>query len=642
MTPNRLGVRPLTGLTARLFHAAAWRIRKLAGDRRVDDLLVRLARRWRPVLRKPVFIGIAGSGGKTTAKDLLHGILSGALNGVASPGTLNVPPEVAKTVLRVRPNQAYCIAELSEHLPGVMDANLVLFQPGIAIVTVVKDDHLAAFESRDALAAEIAKLVHHLPATGTAVLNADDPQVLAMAAQCNAKVLTYGLAPEADVRAEDVGAVWPDRLQMTLVYRDQRVRVQTQLCGAHWLPSVLGAVGGALASGLTLAECAKGLESVAPFEGRMQPVTTPEGVTFIRDDFKAPLWTLDACFEFMKAAKARRKIIVIGELQEVGPRKGEKYAKAARRAQEIADVSIFIGPWASNALKAGKPGQESALRVFSHVRDAAAFIDLITGNGDLVLLKGANKQDHLLRIVLARNDDVTCWRDDCQRNEFCTACPDRMRPCGPAAVAQPMTDLHTSAFDPANGAQKNTVQATVLIGLGNPGPQFANTPHNVGRALVDALASSNNLAWEETPEGWLARGQLGGQPVCLVKIRSAMNLTGAGLRQLAQRLPFTPAQCVLVFDDLDLPLGAVRVRERGSAGGHKGVASILEAFQTDAFRRLKIGVAPKDKTVSRAAYVLEAFDTADQLEVEKALGLAAAKVGELLARARQDQVNVPS
>ena len=184
------------------------------------------------------------------------------------------------------------------------------------------------------------------------------------------------------------------------------------------------------------------------------------------------------------------------------------------------------------------------------------------------------------------------------------------------------------------GAQTSADQASVLIGLGNPGPQYANTPHNVGYAVVDALAAANGLAWEETPEGWLTRGQIADKPVCLVKIHSAMNLTGNGLKQLSQRLPFTPAQCVLLFDDLDLPLGAVRLRERGSAGGHKGVASILEAFQTDAFRRLKVGVAPKDKSVRRADYVLEPFDAADRIAVEKALVLAAAKVGELLAGAQ--------
>ena len=96
------------------------------------------------------------------------------------------------------------------------------------------------------------------------------------------------------------------------------------MCGTHWIPSVLGAIGGGLAAGMTLDECAKGIASVAPFDGRMQPVDTPEGVTFIRDDYKAPLWTVDACFEFMKVARAQRKIIVIGELQDIASQKGAK------------------------------------------------------------------------------------------------------------------------------------------------------------------------------------------------------------------------------------------------------------------------------------------------------------------------------
>lgn len=90
------------------------------------------------------------------------------------------------------------------------------------------------------------------------------------------------------------------------------------------------AVGGGLATGMTLAQCAEGIASVAPFDGRMQPVTTPDGVTFIRDDFKAPLWTLDACLEFMKTAQAKRKIIVIGTLSDYGIRvyKSRKFAES--------------------------------------------------------------------------------------------------------------------------------------------------------------------------------------------------------------------------------------------------------------------------------------------------------------------------
>lgn len=625
-------------LLQRAIEAIAWRIRHLVGDRRLDDALIRWRRLWRPFVASPAFVGIAGSGGKTSAKELLHGILSAHQRGTANPGTMNVLPEVAKTVLRVRPWHQYCIGELSEHQAGVMNANMGLFQPRLGIVTVVREVHLAAFETREALAAEIAKLPLGLPASGTAVLNADDPQVLAMAAQCRAKVITYGVSAVADLRADAVSSAWPERLRMTLHYQGAQAAVQTQLVGTHWLPSVLGAVGGGLAAGLSLQDCAQGLAAVPPFEGRMQPVTTPQGVTFIRDDFKAPLWTLEACFDFMRNATAKRKIIVIGELQEVGARKGDKVARAAQQALEVADVVVFVGPWASNALKVRQPLGNRVLKVFVHVRDAVEFVHADLQRGDLVLLKGANKQDHLQRMVLAATSDIACWRDDCQRNAFCSACPQRMAPSGPPLLAVPLNLVASQReqVSDAGGGERDLAviepdnQRQYIVGMGNPGAQFDNTPHNLGYAAVDAFAQAWQLAWQRVPEGWLALGQVQAHPVALVKIDSVMNLTGARLKQLADRLEFTPAQCILVFDDLDLPLGAVRARTRGSAGGHRGVASILEAFQTDAIRRVKLGVAASEPGVNRVAYVLRVFDANARPLVIQSLTDASAHVERLL------------
>jgi len=412
----------------RVRDALAWRIRHFAGDQRVDRLMVGIARRWRPMLRKPVFIGITGSAGKTTGKELLAGILTHRLRGVASPATLNVLPELAKTILRVRRAHDFCVAELSEGRPGAMARAVALLRPNVGIVTVVGDDHWIYYESRGAIAAEIGSLVTSLPSTGTAVLNADDELVLAMAAKCTAKVLTYGVSPRADLRAEDISSVWPDRLQLTLVRGAERVRLHTQLCGSHWIPSVLGAVGGGLASGLSLEECAEGIANIAPFQGRMQPVTTPDGVTFIRDDFKAPLWTVDACFDFMHTARARRKIIVIGALSLYDPPAEDKYCKLAMRAQEIADIAVVVGPGSTSVLAKCKPARAESLRAFRHVHDAAEYLKSTVLAGDLVLLKGTNKQDHLLRIIMARNDAIRCWRDDCALNSFCDVCPHRNKP----------------------------------------------------------------------------------------------------------------------------------------------------------------------------------------------------------------------
>ncbi|MEN6585486.1 MAG: aminoacyl-tRNA hydrolase [Sulfuricella sp.] len=583
------------------------------------------------MLKKPVFIGITGSAGKTTTKELLLGMLSHKGKVIGNSESLNKVEEVAKTILSVRPTHDFCVSELGADKPDSLSESLVMLQPGIGIVTLIADDHLGEFSSRDAIAQEKGKLVASLPATGTAVLNADDELVCVMAKNCAASVITYGVSANADIRAENISAVWPDRLELTLVRGAERKKVQTQLCGSHWASSALAAIGGGLAAGMTLDECVEGIASVAPFDGRMQPVTTPDGVTFIRDDFKAPLWTMDACFGFMKAARAKRKIIVIGELSSVGPKKELKYAKTAKLAQKIADVTIFVGPWASGALKARKPGEENALRVFCHVRDAADYVNSITREGDLVLLKGTNKQDHLLRIIMARTGEIACWRDDCKRDSFCNQCLDRTKPCGAPASAPAITATDTALQVPPSDLYTVAPNEQVIIGLGNPGAEYVGTPHNIGYEVVDQLASSLGLSWDDAPEARIARGWAQGRSVCLVKIQMAMNLTGTGLKRLSANMAFGPEQCILVYDDLNMPLGSVRTRLSGSAGGHRGIASILEAFQTDAFRRVKVGVGQTGTKLSRLEYVLTAFDATSRAAADLAITAAHARVIEMAA-----------
>ena len=618
----------------RLSGALGWRLRNLVGDDFVDRTKLALAPHWRPFLKKPVFLGVTGSVGKTTTKELLVGVLSRTGRAVGTVGSYNNIDATAQALLRLRPNDGFFVAELSEEKPGVMDAQLALLQPSVGVVTIVGYDHWSAYDSREAIAAEMGKLIATLPATGTAVLNADDELVRAMGAGCAAKVLTYGLSPQADLRAEEIRPVWPDRLEFTLVHHAARLKVRTQLCGTHWVPSVLGAIGGAFATGVTLAECAEGIAQVPPFEGRMQPVATPQGVTFIRDDFKAPLWTVDACFAFMSAAQANRKIIVIGSLSDCGAGAPEKYAKVAKRAQEIADLTIFVGPWASQVLKARKLGAENGLLVFRNVRDAAEHINAITLEGDLVLLKGTNKQDHLQRIIMARSGNIACWRDDCDRYEFCNECAFREKTSGLPVLIKSASTAHCELQESAAVVPPIEPEEQVIIGLGNPEAKYEGTPHNVGFEVVERLAAMSELSWSPTPDGWIARGSAQGRALCLVKINMPMNLIGAGLKRLAERMAFGPDQCVLVFDDLDIPLGTVRTRMSGGAGGHRGVTSILEAFQSDAFRRIKVGVGQDGAKLDRVAYVLTPFAPTSRAAVDQATLQAGMQLMDLLKRER--------
>lgn len=620
----------------RLLPALAWRLRKVLGDDFFDRVKLALAPCWRPFLRGPVLVGVAGSVGKTTAKELLLGVLSRTGRGVGTVGSFNNIDATAQALLRLRPSDKFFVAELSEEKPGVMDAQLALLQPSVAVITNVGDDHWSAYDSRYAIAAEMGKLVAALPAHGTAVLNADDELVNAMGRGCAANVLTYGLSAQADLRAEEIRSVWPDRLEFTLVHHAARLKVRTQLCGAHWIPSVLGAIGGALSSGLTLAECSEGIAQVPPFEGRMQPVAMSDGVTFIRDDFKAPLWTLDTCFEFMSAAQVKRKIVVIGTLSDYGKGTGaaKKYADVARRAQKIADVTVVVGPWASSALKAREQSMGDAFRVFSRVRDASEYVNMIALEGDLVLLKGTNKQDHLQRIIMDRSGSIACWRDDCDRYEFCNECAFREKTSGLPVLITSASSAHRELQESAVVVPPIKPEEQVIIGLGNPEAKYEGTPHNVGFEVVERLAAVSDLSWNPTPDGSIARGFSQGYALCLVKINMPMNLIGAGLKRLSERMAFGPDQCILVFDDLDMPLGTVRTRMSGGAGGHRGVTSILEAFQADTFRRVKVGVGKDGAKRDRVAYVLTPFASTSRAAVDQATSLAGMQLMDLLRRQR--------
>ncbi len=132
--------------------------------------------------------------------------------------------------------------------------------------------------------------------------------------------------------------------------------------------------------------------------------------------------------------------------------------------------------------------------------------------------------------------------------------------------------------------------AQAVVGLGNPGPEYRNTRHNVGQRVVDALARRIHTRFEREGGHAVAHGRWQGETLYLIKPGSFMNVTGPPVARLARKFHLGPADLVIVFDDIDLPLGKVRVRLKGSAGGHNGVRSLIEAFGTDALRRVKIGV----------------------------------------------------
>ena len=152
----------------------------------------------------------------------------------------------------------------------------------------------------------------------------------------------------------------------------------------------------------------------------------------------------------------------------------------------------------------------------------------------------------------------------------------------------------------------------VIVGLGNPGAQYENTPHSVGFEAVDRIAASIGANWElkKSFNALMARGPFAGLPVMLVKPQTYMNLSGEAVAPIVKYNNATAADLLVILDDIDLPVGRMRVRKNGSCGGHNGIRNIIERLGTPEFARLKLGVG-KDRS-NVIAHVLGKFDPASR------------------------------
>jgi len=170
----------------------------------------------------------------------------------------------------------------------------------------------------------------------------------------------------------------------------------------------------------------------------------------------------------------------------------------------------------------------------------------------------------------------------------------------------------------------------LIVGLGNPGPEYTWTPHNLGFLGVDAVAERARIRVER-PEAksLVGLGQLAGQEIALAKPHTMMNLSGLAVRDLLERFECGPEEMVVLYDDVALPWGMLRVRERGSAGSHNGLKSIIGTIGSSDFPRVRMGIQPDHPVGDLAAYVLRPMRKGD-LEIAAEMAEQAAEAVELI------------
>ena len=170
----------------------------------------------------------------------------------------------------------------------------------------------------------------------------------------------------------------------------------------------------------------------------------------------------------------------------------------------------------------------------------------------------------------------------------------------------------------------------VIAGLGNPGESYANTPHNVGFDVVDVLAKRLDAEWKNSSgfHARVARTAVAGQALMLVKPQTFMNLSGTSVAPLLRYFGGEPGDLTVVLDDADLPLGSLRIRASGGSGGHRGLASVIEALGTEAFPRVRLGVG-REGQVGLVGHVLGKFGE-ERLKLVRAMVEAAADAVQCL------------
>ena len=181
----------------------------------------------------------------------------------------------------------------------------------------------------------------------------------------------------------------------------------------------------------------------------------------------------------------------------------------------------------------------------------------------------------------------------------------------------------------------------VIAGLGNPTGKYSGTRHNVGFMAVDRIAKENHISVETLKHRALCgKGTIGGEKVLLIKPQTFMNCSGESLREVVDYYKLDPSEdVIIIYDDISLEVGRLRLRAKGSAGGHNGIKSIIACLGTEQFQRIRIGVGEKPTGYDLADYVLGRFDRQEQVTIEEALEKVAKATELILSKGLGEAMN---
>jgi UDP-N-acetylmuramoyl-tripeptide--D-alanyl-D-alanine ligase len=353
--------------------------------------LQRLGKVWRSRFDNLRVIGITGSVGKTTTKELTHAVLSKRYRTLKSEGSFNNEIGLPLTLLSLRSWHERAVLEMGMYTTGEIRLLCDLARPHIGVVTIIGSVHMERAGSLAAIAAAKQELVEELPSApeGIAVLNKDEPLVMAMAEHTQAQVFTYGLDESADVWADQVVSMGLDGIRFRLHHGREQLRVHVPLLGRHSVHTSLRAAAVGLVEGLTWEELVVGLQGLTD-QLRLVAVPGPLNSIILDDTYNSSPESAVAALNLLADLDGRR-IAVLGDMLELGPVEEASHRLVGRRAREVAHIVVAVGPLGriigQEAIRAGLP----ANRVFitEDTAEAVTVLEDIIETADVILVKGS-------------------------------------------------------------------------------------------------------------------------------------------------------------------------------------------------------------------------------------------------------------
>lgn len=312
-------------------------------------LRLNAAKRYAKLFPQTMFIGVTGSVGKTTTVVACKAVLSEKFNTIAttdtSKTTANLDPifNLPMTILRITPRTKKVVLEMGVEYPGDMDFNVSVAQPATAIVTKISMAHNEFLGGLPDIIEEKGKLVEQLPKNGTAILNWDDVNSKKLAQKCKGQVVYFGKDPQNCT-------VWAGNIKIEnfitsfeLNYGVERVKVEYQLLGEHQVCSALAAATLGVVENISLTKIKRALESIAPADHRLQAVHGPSGSIILDDTYNSSPAAVEAAIDTLIQIPGRRRVIVLGEMKELGSHSEELHRQIARKIYKEKLDLMFLG-----------------------------------------------------------------------------------------------------------------------------------------------------------------------------------------------------------------------------------------------------------------------------------------------------------